>query len=245
MANDPGATGDEQCRRQRFAKLGDLCDRAVGERFEDDAHADPNQVVDLGGGFDERSRWSVRAKVDNIEAPVGQQIGDHRGRQRVGVASDRTDDNGAAASSRMSKERSELADDAIRCRGCTVLGSDGDFAVGPAFANANQRRVQEPMVDFAWRGTTAERIGHEIPAAANITGEQTSFERLDEHFAWCARRPAHADFVAGGIDRCLFDPPLATALDRVHAAGAHVAIRGHVVNAELVSSIGERDQLFR
>ena len=117
----------------------------------------------------------------------------------------------------------------------------------PALTDRTQRRGEHVGVDLAdARAPGHGRLDH-TPRTVRVAGEQPRLEPIAPGGACAragaARRPRHR-LGTRRARRCAHSPPPAD-LRRLELAEAHVPVRGHVVHAQLVGCLLERELVDR
>ena len=209
---------------------GDRGEHGVVVVADRDADPDGHETVGAADGSRQELGRDVGAEVDDGEAGGPHHVGGDGHRQGVGVTRGAGEHHRSPLAARPGEAGPETADEAVADGGGAVLLVDGDRARLPAVADGAQRRRQELQVG----GDRLEAPDHGVldqrPRTGLVAGDQALHE------------PAPGDGRATGCTALLGpeellhvvapDAPLAVDAGGGEAAGAYVAVGGHVVHPE-------------
>ena len=239
-AHRPAAQHDGGVHRapQRGDGLGD--GRVVARGGGGDAHR--HQPLGGAGGIDEGRGRGVRAQVDHGEALAPQQVGEQRRGQRVAVAGGGAEHDRAPLAAAAGELGPQAPDESVDHHRGLVLLADGDGAGVPLVADDGQRRGDDLEVDVGGVGAGGHGVLDDDPRPRLVTCHQAGHQAPGVvHPTRGGRRPGVGRRHEGGEVLGLH-PPLHPDLAPRQPSGAHVAVDGHVVDAEPLGRLVERDE---
>lgn len=200
-------------------------------------------MIEAVDGLDEHLSRSRRTQIEHFDPAAAEEIAEHGGRKTVGVAGGRTDNRHPALATSRRKRMAGPPDQP--CRNCcgSMLFGDRDPAGSPTGADFSQGGAEQIQVQLLGIIHVRQGLFDHHPGRRFISGHQRCAERsvpFGERGQRRRRRDLTEGFEVGGIN-----PPDIVDLLRREVPQADVPIRRHVVHAESIGSLGQRDGRHR
>ncbi len=210
-----------------------------------DRHADHPQLLGGRCGPGEGPGRHVGTQVGDVPPPTPDDVGQQGQGQRVVLAGRRAEHDGPPAPTPAVEPGPEATEEAAGDHAGPMLDRDVERALGPPPADGPQRGRHDVQVDLVQLGPGGQRGLDHAPRAPGVTGHQPVLQALGP------RRPAaaadrrgrhHRRPVAQLGQRGRGDLPGPRHLARLQQAEADVPVHGHVVHAEQVGDLLQRER---